>query len=214
MKKIIAWAFVAGLAAGARSATLEEVMARLEQAEKQVKTLRFDFSQTTTLTHSRQTMANRGAASFQRPNRFRVEQSAPEAQTVVSDGKSLWFYLPARGQVIRDSMDNWSRSAGFPQGLTPFQMTVGAMKARYDWTLEDGGDTPVLRLAPKEGGAPYTLRLWVDMETGLARRTELSAESVTAVVEITRVKVNPALAPSAFRFVPPEGTDVLDMPFK
>lgn len=204
---------VALIGGGGHAATLEEVVGRLERAEKEVQSLRFEFTQTTTLSIGGRPVESRGTAIFQRPNRFRVDQSAPEPQTFVSNGKQFWVYLPDRGQVLKDSMDNWSRFAGFPQGLTPFRMDVAEMKKKYKFSLEEENGGPVLTLTPVDAGSyPYTLRLWVDLATGIAQQTALTSENLTAVVRVQNVKVNPSLEASLFLFQPPKGTEILEVP--
>jgi outer membrane lipoprotein-sorting protein len=110
-------------------------------------------------------------------------------------------------------MDNWSRFAGFPQGLTPFRMNVAEMKKKYKFSLEEENGGPVLTLTPVDAGSyPYTLRLSVDLATGIAQQTALTSENLTAVVRVQNVKVNPSLEASLFRFQPPKGTEILEVP--
>ncbi|MBK8574838.1 MAG: outer membrane lipoprotein chaperone LolA [Elusimicrobia bacterium] len=214
MKNLV-WIFVIGLCGVARAGSLEDVVARLERAEKEVQSLQFNFTQKTTVALGGGSVESRGTAMFQRPNRFRVEQSAPENQTLVSNGKTFWVHLPDRGQVLKDSMDHWSRFAGFPRGLTPFRMDVAEMKKKYQFSLGEEEGRSVLTLTPKDAGDfPYTLRLWVDMDTGIAEKTALVSENMTAVVTVQNIRVNPRFESGTFRFVPPEGTDVLELPFK
>ncbi|MBK8870406.1 MAG: outer membrane lipoprotein chaperone LolA [Elusimicrobia bacterium] len=214
MKKILmGFLFVSVTVFAADTSRLDRVLARLEQAEKEVRTLSFDFTQTTSLSVGRGAADIVGSALFERPNRFRVEQSAPEPQVIVSNGKVFWVYLPERGQAIKDSMDNWARAAGFPQGLTPFRMNVTEMKKKYDFVLDDTSGQPVLVLTPRDSGSfSYTLRLWIDLNTGLAVKTELESEAVRAVVTVRNAQVNPPIKDAQFKFVPPKGTDVLEMP--
>jgi outer membrane lipoprotein carrier protein len=214
MRKLIL-VLVFGLWGVGHATPLEEIVARLEQAEKEVQSLQFDFVQTTTLSLGGKASESRGTATFQRPNRFRVELSVPGTQTYISNGKQFWVYLPDRGQALKGAMDNWARFNGFPQGLTPFQMNMGEMKKKYDFTLAEEKEGPVLTLSPKAAGStPYRLRLWVDMATGVARQTALVSENLTAVVRVQNVKVNPRVTSSLFRFTPPKGIDVLEMPLK
>lgn len=197
------------------AATVEEVVARLDQAEKEVQSLQFDFTQRTSLAIGGRDVITRGSATFQRPNRFRVEQAEPEKETFVSDGKQFWVYLVERGQVLKDSMDNWARFAGFPQGLTPFRMDVAEMKKKYQFSLNEESDGTVLTLTPKDAGDfPYTLRLWVDMKTGIAEKTALVSDTLTTTVRVQNIKVNPKINAGIFKFVPPKGAEILDIPMK
>jgi outer membrane lipoprotein carrier protein len=203
------------LAALGHAVTLDEVVGRLERAEKEILSLQFEYAQTTTVSMGGRAAESRGTAAFERPNRFRVEQSAPEPQTYISNGKQFWVHLPDRSQALKGSMENWARFSGFPQGLTPFQMKVDDMKNKYEFSLAEETDGAVLTLTPKDPNAsPYHLRLWVDMATGVARQTALVSENVTAVVRVQNIKVNPPVNASRFRFVPPKGTEVLEMPLK
>ena len=207
---------VAAAAASLRAQSAEEVVARLQRAETEIQRLQFDYLQTTRIPLTGETFKSKGAALFERPNRFRLEQKSPQPQTVVCDGKDLWFYLPARGQALRDSVDNWARSAGFPQGLSPFRLETTELRAKYDIALETPDPkTPILRLTPRGDRAfPYDLRVWVDLASGLPIKTELSSKSVTATTTVKNFKINVPLSPDAFRFSPPAGTDVIDAPLK
>jgi outer membrane lipoprotein carrier protein len=201
---------------GARAADpLADVLARMEQAEREVQTMTFDFVQDIRLTVTGESKQARGTATFQRPNRFRVEMKGAQEQTVVSDGTTFWLYNPSRRQAVADRWENWARSAGFPEGLTPFQMTPAQMKTKYDISLDNGADGDLARLVfkPKTSGAlAYTLRVSVDRRTGLPVRTVLESSSVTSITTVSRSKVNPALSTDVFRFVPPSGVDVITLP--
>src|SRR6185503_6126704 len=105
---------LSAVAAFSASKDLESTLAKMEQAEKTVQRLSFDFTQTAAIRVTGEEQKIRGTALFQRPDKFRVEHKAPQPQVVVSDGKTLWFYNPARSQVLVDSWENWSQSAGFP----------------------------------------------------------------------------------------------------
>lgn len=215
-RSALALLLVAAAAASLRAQSADEVVAQLQRAETEIQRLQFDYLQTTRIPLTGETVKSKGAALFERPNLFRLEQKTPQPQTVVCDGKDLWFYLPARGQALRDSVDNWARSAGFPQGLSPFRLETAELRAKYDILLETPDPkTPVLRLTPRGDRAfPYELRVWVDLVSGLPVKTELSSKSVTATTNVKNFKINVPLSPDAFRFSPPAGTDVIDAPLK
>lgn len=199
------------LSAADESQAVLDAMAR---AEKNIRTLSFSFKQNTHVRVTNDKQEIRGKAYFQRPNLFRVEHTSPRSQTVVSDGKTLWFHNPAANQVYSDSWENWSKSGGFPQGLMPFQTDVDDLRKRYDIVHEGKSKgLDILKLTPREPGPwPYTFRFWVDRAEGLPVRTEMESQSVTATTEISQLKTNPALPEDLFRFTPPKGADVLGAP--
>jgi|GEM_PF-3790791 len=210
MKKVL-WGIVFVWGVGTvGAATVEEVTARLEATEKTVKTLSFDFKQTVESPSLNEPVSSAGTAVFQRPDLFRLTWDSSEPRTIISDGKTLWLHLPKRRQVLRDTVSRWFGASGFPRELTPFQLSVSDMKARYVWVLEEINGIPVLKLTPKDPSADYSLRLWIDMKTGLAQKTEWVNPSGSTTIDLSNVRMNPVLPKKAFDFSVPVGTDVLD----
>lgn len=189
--------------------TADALLDRLAAAEERAKTLRLSFTQTTEVKLTKETTAMSGTAAFRRPDKFRLEHKAPRALTAVSDGQKLWLYIPARNQVMVDTWENWSRSAGFPLGLSPFQRKAAEFRAKYDIALQ-GEDT--LKLTSRDGGAwAHTLLVTIDA-AGIPVRTVLESQGVKSVTQVSAVEMNPALPDDFFTFTPPKGADVLNVP--
>lgn len=200
-------------AAGLSAATLDGVLARLERAEAEIKTLIFDYTQTVSLSAASAETQVSGTVSFQRPDRFRVESRGASSQTVISDGTHLWIYSPARKQVIKDTVSGALGAQGAPMGLGGFQWKVSEMKKEFSIALENGAsEVPVLVLTPKNAAATTTLRLWIDMDRGVAVKTAMVTDAVKTDVSLAGVRVNPRLSKGLFQFKPPAGVDVVDMP--
>lgn len=208
---VIAALFTVISAQGAsKGASAQPLLAKVEEAERKVQTLRFSFTQKTLVQVTGEEQVLRGQASFRKPDRFRVEHLEPRPLTAVSDGKTLWLYNPARNQVMSDSWENWAASAGFPRGLSFFQEGSSDLRRRYNVTMESEG---VLLCSPKDPDAwPYTLRVWVDPKTGLPQKTELSSQSLRTITEVVGMEVNPALGDDVFTFKTPAGAEVFGTP--
>jgi len=200
-------------AAGLSAATLDGVLARLEKAETEIKALVFDYTQSVSLSVGQSETRVSGTVSFQRPDRFRVESRGTSPQTVVSDGTHLWIYSPAHKQVIKDTLSGLLGARGAPAGLGGFQWKVADMKKEFNIALENADDdVPVLVLTPKSAAGSTTLRLWIDMDRGVAVKTTLVADGVKTDVSLTDVRVNPRLSKNLFQFKPPAGVELVDMP--
>lgn len=213
MKNLTGALLLISMAAFVRADQAQAVLDAMRRAEKDIQTLSFSFKQNTLVRVTNDKQEMRGKAYFQRPNLFRVEHTSPRSQTVVSDGKALWFYSPAQNQVFTDSWENWGKSGGFPQGLMPFQTDVDDLRERYEIVYEgQSKELDILKLSPREAGPwPYTFRFWVN-RAGLPVRTEMESQSVTATTEISQLKTNPKLSENMFRFTPPKGAEVLGAP--
>jgi chaperone LolA len=186
------------------------VLARMEEAEKAIVTLRFSFTQTTFVKLTGEKVVSQGKAQFRRPDRFRVEHLSPRPMTAVSDGKTIWVYNPARRQVLVDRWQNWAASGGFPQGLGLLQEKAGDLGKKYNAVLSSRTATAdVLVLKPRAGGTSKetSVRAWVDRASGLPLRTELEFPSFRTMTEVSNVEINPALTDEAFQFKTPAGVE-------
>ncbi len=193
---------------------VEKALARMDAAEKGAATLRFFFTQTTIIKITGEKQVLAGKASFKRPSSFRVEHLSPRPLTAVSDGKTLWVYNPGLNQVMVDKWENWSKSAGFPQGLGPFQEGAGELRKKYDVACVSASlKEDLLKFTPKDPGAwPYTLLVALDASTGLPVRMDLESQSLKTVTLVQRIELNPVLADDVFTFKNPPGADVLGTP--
>ncbi len=199
-----------------RAYDLDTVLAEMEKTENNIQTISLQFTQTAVILITEEKQRIQGKAYFQRPDKFRVEHKLPQSQVIVSNGQMLWFFNPTKNQVLIDSWKNWTQSAGFPKGLTPFHLDVKNMREKYSIALETEKEqslenSVVLRMTPHDSGPwPYTFFVWVDTKTWLPQKTEMLSKSVQSVTEIQDVDINPDLPTDLFLFAAPEGVDVYD----
>jgi len=101
--------------ASAQEATLQEVVATLEQGYTGLKDMQASFSQTTTLPGLPKPQKGQGELYLRRPEQgaaqFRFDYAKPK-QSIVSNGKQVWFYQPENRQVIVTSMETMLKSGG------------------------------------------------------------------------------------------------------
>jgi len=91
-----------------------------------------------------------GTVYFSRPGRMRWEYESPENKLFISDGKTVWFFVPADHTVTRAPM---KQSADW---RTPLALLTGKVKlSRLCESIQLTGDTPgkpgnaVLRCVPR-----------------------------------------------------------------
>ena len=93
----------------------------LESHYKDVRTLKATFLETYRDGRSGVQIES-GTVYFSRPGRMRWEYESPESKLFVSDGKTVWFYVPADKTVTRSPMkesDDWR---------TPLALLTGKVK--------------------------------------------------------------------------------------
>jgi outer membrane lipoprotein carrier protein len=181
-------------------------MDRLDAFFAEEGALRAEFVQTVQGAAFAQPEESRGVLIMQRPGKFRWDYQQPYQQQIVADGKRLWVYDVDLAQVVVKPMDE-------ALGDTPALLLSGggAVAERFEVVeLAGQGDGLAwVQLTPKQADTGFSeLRLGfgkMDLE-----RMELhdSFGQVTHLA-FSKMERNVKVPADTFRFVPPEGVDVV-----
>lgn len=193
----------------AQADLLDKAVAKYEKTSS----ARADFKQTLTNPLTGSTSISRGVLLRRAPNMLSVKFGGPDGDHVVADGKSLWIYSPtsAPGQVIR-----LPNSGGRMNSVDPGSQFLVAPRSRY--TIRSlgaasvaGRSTQMFQLVPKQQTAFTKAIVWIDASDASVRKFETTdANGLKRVVEILSWKPNVMIPKSAFKFVPPAGTRIVD----
>ena len=188
----------AGQAEAQRSA---DVLDRLRDRYASLDALRADFVQTVGNATMEGTIALRGDA-------YRIETAD---QTLVTDGATAWVYSKPDRQVrVNDAVADettFSPADFFTNYPDRFTVTASGIE-----TI-DGVRHERLRLVPKSRDAFLReVTLFVRSADALPTRVVIEDGNGTRMAfDLRDVEVNPRLGADTFRFVPPAGTDVVDL---
>jgi outer membrane lipoprotein carrier protein len=181
-------------------------IARVDAYLATLSTLTAEFVQVVQDKQGQVTERASGTLSISRPNRFRWDYQQPYAQTIVADGKKLWLYDPDLEQVTVRSLERGL-------GATPAMLLSGSGKVGDAFAagpIEQRQGLTWYRLAPKQKGSDFErVSLGFDSRNELAAMELVDKLRQTTTIEFSRVKRGAALADSLFRFVPPNGADVI-----
>jgi len=200
---------------GAQTPSADQILDRAVAAWSKVRTARATFEQTITNSLTGSTGNARGEFQEQRPNKLAIRFTEPAGDRIVSDGASVWVYLPssAPGQVIKRSVTD---ASAIPLDITGEFLTDP--RGRYVVTsagtaVVTGHAAHALALTPKpDTQAPFTkATIWVDDDDGLIRQFETIEQSgVTRRVRITSLELNAPVDRNAFTFAPPAGVRIVE----
>lgn len=205
---------------GQEAADRQEADALLDAAAahyREIRSLCAHFQQQLEVVVLGRTVRSSGELCQQQPAYFSMAFSDPEGDRVVADGEWLWIHYPSTDprQVLRTPMD---------RGLGRFDFArefLDRASERYRASLvgreEVGADTPggpveavVLDLEPMTSAPFVHARLWVDPERLLLVRVRTEeANGSIRTVDLSDIRLNPEVDPEIFRFVPPDGADVI-----
>jgi outer membrane lipoprotein carrier protein len=160
----------------------------------------------------RREAVERGALLVKKPGRMRWEYQAPERKLFVSDGTTLYSYLPEDRQVLVSAVPDDS-SASTP---ALFLAGRGSLTRDFDVSLTDVPDgldpaSQALRLVPRAPQADYeSLVLSVDPATlALRGLVALDMQGGTSSFTFTNLRENIGLADRQFAFDVPRGVEVI-----
>jgi outer membrane lipoprotein carrier protein len=178
---------------------------RLRAFVRDTQTARTPFTQTVTDRNGRVVQRSNGEFTIARPGRFRWTIDKPYRQLVVGDGERVWIYDEDLNQVV-------VRRLGEALGSTPAALLAGRedVEKAFTWKelpAADGLDWLVATPIAKDA-AFSEIRLGFDAKS-LAALELVDGFGQKTVVRFGEMLKNPALAPDAFRFVPPKGADVI-----
>lgn len=164
-----------------------------------------EFTQTVTSPDGAKKKTSSGSFEFSRPDRFRFAYTKPFEQLIVSDGRKVWLHDPDLNQVS-------VRAVSQALGATPVALLAGgALEKDFELSAQparDGLEWAQANPRTKEG----TVR---SLRVGFRGKTLAALEIVDtfgqrSLLQFKDVVANPKIADERFRFVPPQGADVIE----
>ncbi len=214
-------ALLSSLVAAPGSVTAQEtgepdVRVLLGQAEATydaLTSMRARFDQTIEITLLGRKRTGSGDWYQKGSGRFKMDFTDPEGDVIVADGTTLWLYYPSThpGQVIRSTIE--ANATG--SGMVDLQGRIFEEAAdAYDAVLEgrrdvEGHVTWLVTLTPRAESPYRKVRVWIDTESLLVRRFEITEENETLRTVVLRdLQPDAPIEDDVFSFTPPAGTDV------
>lgn len=149
-----------------------------------------------------------GTLDIERPGRFRWAYAEPYEQQLVADGVNIWSYDVDLAQVtVKPQVQALANTPALLLGGSGSAMD----EFEYVGSYEAGGLTWA-RLRPVDTESGFK-RVELAFSNGvLAKMVFLDNLEQTTLVALYEVRVNEAVDASIFRFVAPEGVDVVGTP--
>ncbi len=200
---------IEGTEAPAKKITAEAITKKMQQRIDKVGGLSAEFSISTYMAALDQNRESSGRLYILRKkSKLRLERAD---QTIVSDGKSVWTYIPVNQQII--VMPAEASKAGIRPDEFLFFYTNQYTHTLIGDEMIDGVVHYKLHLKANTVLADFPeLRIWVDSGEWLTRRV-LYADDMGSetVVQFTHIRLNPDLPSGTFTLSAPEGVEVVDL---
>lgn len=203
----------------AASLSQEQILAGLSARYRGISGLQATYSRVAstpgneTIFKSGTSQVATGVLYWSRPDKLMLDQASPQPETLVTDGRTVWWHLPAEKLAYRyRNID----VAGQLKPLMSFLGGLDSLNADFKVSL-----APVdkarpgqhgLVLVPKKGaeGGVDRLTVWCDGDFILTGFRLNAITGETTDFYLTGFSENPRLENSRFSFKPPRGTEVIE----
>lgn len=218
-----------GISAQADEATLQQVVTTLEQGYSSLQDLQASFSQSTTLAGFPKPQKGHGELALRRPPKgtaqFRFDYAVPK-QSIISNGKQVWFYQPENHQVIVSALEGMMKGGNsiamaYLTGLgavskdfhVVFAKPARDKQGNYLLDLTPRKPTPLLtrlRLAIKEEAvSAYLTSGGAKDPFPIAASVVSDASGTETRISYSRIRTNRGLSPAKFTFNVPQGVEII-----
>jgi outer membrane lipoprotein carrier protein len=213
----------------AGEATLQQVISTLEQGYAGLQDLQAGFNQTTVLAGFPKPQKGHGELALRRPQQataqFRFDYAVPK-QSIISNGKQVWFYQPETRQVMVSSLEGMMKGGNsigmaYLTGLGNVSKDFNAVfskpgrdkQGNYLIDLTPRKPTPVLsrlRLAIREEAVNAFLADGQVKELfPVASSTVFDASGTETRISYSRIRTNSGLSAAKFTFTVPKGVEII-----
>lgn len=155
-----------------------------------------------------------GVVYFRRPGKMRWEYESPEPKLFVSDGRTVWFYVPADRTVLRTPVKE-SADWRMPFALLTREAKLSRICAEIE--VADPAEAPdagraALRCTPKDNAQDIReIVIEIDARNGdIGRVLVREAGGVEIDFRFANWKRDVPAAESQFRFTAPVGVAIVD----
>ena len=165
-----------------------------------------DFSQTVLDKNGKRIQSASGTMQFVRPGKFRWVYQKPYEQIIVGDGAKFWLHDVELNQVTVRKLDA-------ALGSSPAALLAGNNEIEGSFSLKNSGDKEGLEwleATPKTQDTSFEkIRMAFNTQSELVVMELQDSFGHNTVLHFTKMQRNPQLSPQLFKFVPPQGADVL-----
>ncbi len=154
-----------------------------------------------------------GTLWLKKPRKMRWEYRSPKEKLFISDGKAVWFYLPAERQLRKtqfQKLDDVRSPIAFLLGKTKLENELQGLSKVVDQAPLNPANT-LLRGVPKAMADRVSeVLLEITPSSQLARIVLTEVDGATTEFRFGSLKENLEVSDHLFQFTPPPGVETVE----
>ena len=152
-----------------------------------------------------------GTLWLKKPRKMRWEYRSPKEKLFVSDGQTVWFYVPAERQLRKTEfrkLDDIRSPIAFLLGKTKLENELRGLSKVADQAPVESGDT-LLRGVPQAMGQVNEVQLEISPGNQIIRIVLMEPDGGTTEFRFAGWNENVDLSDNRFHFTPPPGVETV-----
>lgn len=185
----------------------DDILDRLESSYNSLSALKASFTQTLGSDYVDETTSMSGTMLLKGEN-YRLEM---KEQTLVTDGKTSWIFLPSDNQVLINNVEN-DETVISPSDF--FSLHNRDYTSSFVETKTINGSAhDHIKLSPsKKNSYVAEAHIWVRRSDNMPTKVRIKDENQTSIVfELSSIEKNPKINQSTFTMDIPAGAEVIDL---
>jgi outer membrane lipoprotein carrier protein len=196
--------------------TVTDVVKKVKKRFSEMESYQADFK---IMSEKSGNKSNRsGRINYKAANRMLIEFSNPPGQKIVSDGKSMWIYIPSMNVVAEQDLK--SDSGSIFSSATGSGLRSLFSKYHYKFASKtqpekqtDGSLQYTLFLKQKESRSGFrTIKLWISEDFIIKKASGESSTGKIIEIQFSNMKTNVALQNGLFQFDIPSQAKIIKNP--
>ena len=206
-------------AAGAAPLTSKQILAQIQKKHSGIRDIQANYTRTTAsvategIFESTSQQTATGILKFKKPAKLSLDQATPRSEKMVTDGSTVWWYMPTEKLVHRYiKVDLY----GELKPLLDFLNGLGSLGGSFSVKVTPAGtgketDHRLDLKRLKEGTGPHGITVWFSAgDYSMVRFRMESLTGETTTFSLKNVRFNQGLPDKDFVFVIPPGTEVIE----
>jgi outer membrane lipoprotein carrier protein len=210
-RRSLARALVVLLSIAARGQEIHQTAHAVDEHYNHLRSLQTDFTEIYRGTGAERSES--GTLWLKKPRKMRWEYRSPREKLFVSDGKAVWFYLPAERQLRKTDfkkLDDLRSPIAFLLGKTKLEKELQGLSKVVDQAPLNPANT-LLRGVPKAMADRVSeVLLEITPASQLARIVFTEVDGATTEFRFASPKENLEVSDRLFQFSPPPGVETVE----
>ena len=202
------------IAQPARTQDAAAVVSGIQKKYASINNLSSPFTQVTRIKDLDEKIASSGKVWFKKPGMMKWQYEEPWKDTIVSDGKKVWYFDSQENQVAETEFDSvWAGSLGSYTVISILEDLDRLFDVRPGAGSTDERGNVLLDLKQKNQEQSKQVTIAVDPRTYMLREIIIGdIFGNTTVIRLGTAKVNLGIPDSFFTFEKPKGAGTVTFP--